>query len=375
MIILNKQTREGVKKYKEKVFSLLDSGIVDISSREDIKEIISGYSLDKKTLKKTNKQACKHFYKEIIKNLTISEKEKDLMIKLSEDLDIDKKDYGFDQNEFNKYYIIGKLAADGPIPIENFDHDIRLKDDEVLWWACSASYNKIKRVTNRVSYAGPRFNFRIAKGISYRVGSYKFQTSSSEHLIPQDTGLFWVTNKRIGFLGARKHFDFPHSKLAYFDLNANEGMKLFKEGRENPFMLTLDDFDLPVKFMEYILNGYRLVVDSSDDIENRVEPSDEDAIEGKEQPNKNDTEKSSNKNKDSVYGFFSWFWFVVFFMLGMGAFLSFDFVMGIATFFVSFILYPKTKKKLYEKYNFELSNKIKYLVVFLYFVFMTVFID
>lgn len=69
----------------------------------------------------------------------------------------------------------------------------------------------------------------------------------------EDKGIFWVTNQRIGYIGNTKSFSFPLDKL--LSLNTGDGgLNIFKNGRTNPFVIYLDDYELPCAVISKLLN-------------------------------------------------------------------------------------------------------------------------
>ena len=117
----------------------------------------------------------------------------------------------------------------------------------------NASWNKLKRTTKRYNYAGPTASIRIAKGIRYRLGSIAIQPIKEDYLLTEDIGVFYITNIKIGFIGEKKHFSVNLNKVFSIDLSEN-GLRIFKEGRENPFMLFLEDYQVPLCIMSFLLN-------------------------------------------------------------------------------------------------------------------------
>ena len=76
---------------------------------------------------------------------------------------------------------------------------------------------------------------------------------SHEQLINEDTGCFWLTNQRFGFEGNRKSIVIKYDKVLRFELTPN-GLVITKEGRESPYLLGLDDYEVPAAILSHILN-------------------------------------------------------------------------------------------------------------------------
>ena len=57
------------------------------------------------------------------------------------------------------------------------------------------------------------FSFRIARGVSYRVGSSRGRSIPVTEIVPVDSGTFMVTSKRLSFVGQRQNFGFEWKKI------------------------------------------------------------------------------------------------------------------------------------------------------------------
>ena len=87
----------------------------------------------------------------------------------------------------------------------------------------------------------------------YRVGSLKVAPQTREIMVDEDRGNFWLTNLRIGFLGSRKNFSLAYDKILSFELY-RDGISIHKEGRENPYIIGLNEVEVPAAILSYILN-------------------------------------------------------------------------------------------------------------------------
>ncbi len=248
--------REGKIKYDQVLKGFLSDGKLDADEKQELEKLAKEYGFSIEELLDSHKKATTLAFQNIIDDGKITEHEKKALEELMDYFGVSQKDFKFDQKAFNKFYTLG-LIENGILPeIQKHDIDIIFKKGEVLHWGCSAVIKKYKRVTNRISYGGPTASIKIMKGLRYRVGSVGFSTSSSEHLVTEDSGAFWLTNQRIGFKGNRKNFAFPFSKIHAFELT-QAGLVISKEGKETPYIIGLDDYDIPCMMISHILNDNR----------------------------------------------------------------------------------------------------------------------
>jgi hypothetical protein len=241
------------QEYNELVRDFVKDGKLDNKQKKKLNKFIEDNSLKKEDVRSIHKKACELAWNSIVGDKIIAEEEKNSLEDIMNYFELTKDDFNFNQKAFNKYYTLG-LIENGKLPkIEEHDVDVIFKKDEVLHWGCPATIKKYKRVTNRVNYGGPTASIKIMKGVRYRVGSMGYSTSSSEYLVSEDSGIFWLTNQRIGFKGNRKNFVFPYTKIYSFDLS-KDGLFVAKEGREKPYILGLDDYDVPCAIISCIIN-------------------------------------------------------------------------------------------------------------------------
>lgn len=126
------------------------------------------------------------------------------------------------------------------------------KNGEKLFFLHEAINVKKKKKTVGVNFAGPVASIRICKGVKYRIGSINVQRQTIENYDDSDRGMFYITNMRIGYLG-KTQFSFNLNKLVSIQ-NGEAGLLLYKEGRQNPFMIALDDYDVPCTILSALLN-------------------------------------------------------------------------------------------------------------------------
>ncbi len=246
--------RGGKIKYDKLLTSFLSDGKLDADEKQELEKLTKEYGFSREELLEVHKKASTLAFQNIISDCKITDDEKKALEELTNYFGVSQKDFEFDQKAFNKFYTLG-LIDKGILPeIKQHDIDIVFKRGEVLHWGCPGAIKKYKTVINRISYGGPTFSVKITKGLRYRVGSVSFSTSSSEHLITEDIGAFWLTNQRIGFKGSRKYFAFPYSKIHAFELT-QAGLMISKEGKEAPYIIGLDDYDIPCLMISHILNN------------------------------------------------------------------------------------------------------------------------
>ncbi len=148
--------------------------------------------------------------------------------------------YNLSQDELNKKGYFTKLkqgsilrnVMDGIMP-EGINIQGQLpfnfqKNEKLIWIEQNVKYLETK---NKTRYVGGSqgVSIRVAKGLYYRVGSFKGQRIQEEETNHVDTGLIAITNKHIYFGGNSKNFRVPFSKIVSF-IPYSDGVGIQKDG-------------------------------------------------------------------------------------------------------------------------------------------------
>lgn len=247
--------REGLKEYDKTIKKFLADNELSADEKSELKKIQDKFKLSDKDIKDIQKNSASQVFLNISTDKRISAEEKKSLEKLLEYFDLNPEDIKFNQAAFNKYYSLA-LIDKNILPTVNNPEIIKviLKKEEILHFGSFASLRKLKKVTKRINYGGFTGSIKIMKGVRYRVGSIGVRSQSEEVLALDDTGSFYITSDRIGYIGYRKQFSFPHKKLGSIELR-NDGLYIFKDGKELPYILNMPDYEVPLAIISFILNN------------------------------------------------------------------------------------------------------------------------
>lgn len=93
---------------------------------------------------------------------------------------------------------------------------INLKRGEQCHFRTPVTHLERRSVTRAIAYAGPTASIRIAKGVRFRLGAIAPHRITEEVLAPLDTGVLYITNRRLLFDGGRQSRTFELSKIINF---------------------------------------------------------------------------------------------------------------------------------------------------------------
>jgi len=245
--------RKAKQSYDDTLLKFLSDGKLDETERKELETFAMENNLSADDLKEAHKRAASVLFKDISADSRITEEEKVELEALIKYFGLNLGDFDFNQKAFNKFYTLA-LIEKGVLPTPELQGlNIVFKNDEVPHWLCGGSLKKLKKVTQSVGYSGLSGSIRIMKGVRYRVGSIKLAPQTREIMVEEDVGNFWMTNQRMGFLGKKKSVVLPYNKILSFELYG-DGISLYKEGRENPYFIGLEDVEVPAMILSSILN-------------------------------------------------------------------------------------------------------------------------
>jgi len=88
-----------------------------------------------------------------------------------------------------------------------------------------------KEVSKRINYSGPRARIKIAKGLSYNIGSYNYKIEKEIKDITQGFGILNVTTKRILFKNRDKNVTIRLSSIINLELFSDAIMVMKETGK------------------------------------------------------------------------------------------------------------------------------------------------
>lgn len=115
-----------------------------------------------------------------------------------------------------------------------------LQRGEVAHWAEPAAILE-ERVVSREYVGGSHgVSFRIAKGVSYRVGAQRGRMVSKTAVVPVSRGALVLTNKRVVFAGDRKSFSHPWARILALNL-FEDGAQISSTTRSAPAVVQFEN--------------------------------------------------------------------------------------------------------------------------------------
>lgn len=123
------------------------------------------------------------------------------------------------------------------VPVQN----VVLQKAERAHWMEPASLLEERVVSRRYEGGSQGFSFRIAKGVSYRVGAHRGHLVADRALVPVSTGDLIITDRRVVFRGNAKSFNLRLDKILEIGL-CSDGARL-TDDRGKPRMVRFSSED------------------------------------------------------------------------------------------------------------------------------------
>lgn len=130
--------------------------------------------------------------------------------------------------------------------------DIKLQRGEECYFTGVTGWREHRVRTKRIRYSGPTARIRITKGVYWRMGDLAVQRVTEEEMRLIDAGTFFLTNKRLIFMGARGNKTIRLTQVLDFTAFAN-GITVQKATGKSPFLEFSEDVDLCALIFDRVL--------------------------------------------------------------------------------------------------------------------------
>ena len=159
----------------------------------------------------------------------LSEEREDAFVELMGALGMDEQALEAQHPGFVGQVVMGRLK-DGRLPVADSPR-LMARRGEVVHLEVPATL--LKEVVDREYRGGYRgVSFRIAKGVSYRVGGVRGRSVvTGSHLEPADHGVLSISSSRAVFLGNARSMEFPYAKLLNLEV-FTDGIRLHSSNRQ-----------------------------------------------------------------------------------------------------------------------------------------------
>jgi hypothetical protein len=228
---------------------------LDGKEREQLEKLEGLLNLDEAVKKEVQSESAhaliKKLFQEIVADERVSDEEAEKLRKLTDNLKIDINWEQETKAMYDRFRLYWKLENS---PLEPVQAGINLFKTERCYFTSPCEWYELKSVTRRYNYAGPTFRLKLAKGLYYRMGSIAVKPIREEELQKIDTGMLFLTDRRVIFMGGRQNRTHRLSSILDFDTFSN-GIELQRSSGKNPF-LVIQNADIASLTLGRILEEY-----------------------------------------------------------------------------------------------------------------------
>jgi len=258
--ILQKEIDENGKEiYRNNVKWSINDGELTSEEKDNLKRIRETLGLTESTADSIYSEEASKIYQRYVDNIVADERispdEEKQLNELKEKLDLDTIniwDYA-SRKLFDKYKLFW-LIENGDVP--TISASINIQKSEKMYFQTNITWHELRKEYIRTTYSGVTYtsgNLFGIKGLKYRNGSITPHRISEDVLKPIDTGMMYLTNKRIIFTGTKGNKTINLSKVLSYEVYS-DGIQINKDSGKSPFFQFSNDIDLMAVFLSRALS-------------------------------------------------------------------------------------------------------------------------
>lgn len=250
--------RQKSKDKKEFFASLIRAAEDGKLTDDEIKEIQARYKeleLNQNDLKGIRAQAYNAALRAAKSDGVVTAEEEAELGKLQQFLMIPESEIAKSKKELARLRLLTEIQNGNP-PSTSVPNVI-LQKSETAYWSEPASILEERVVKRRYEGGSQGFSFRIAKGVSYRVGGHRGHIVTDTAVLPVSSGELIITNKRVIFRGDTKSFNLRLDKLLEINFYS-DGVRL-TDDKGKPRVVKFSDesnTDIVGATLSYAINQF-----------------------------------------------------------------------------------------------------------------------
>jgi Chloroplast envelope transporter len=232
----------------------ISGGTFEKSTEEFIDKLQKNIRLSDDIAAKIGSESSKHFMdnelQKIVADQKISPDEWNELNQIAKNLNVTLSIDDATQQQLEKFKLYW-LIENGTLPTK--DIEITLPRNEHCYFSMDADWLETRTITKRINYGGPALRIKIMKGVYYRAGSVGVQRVTSEELTLIDSGIIYITNKRIIFVGSNKSANIQLSKILSVS-PYSDGVGIEKDSGKSPVIRVSNNADIMALILGRVIN-------------------------------------------------------------------------------------------------------------------------
>lgn len=230
--------RRRLEEFRKVVAAAVVDGVVTVEEIEGLREAQQRLGLTDTDLQTIRGEVIKQALRAATEDHRLSPEEERSLRKLAQYFGLAVDQIPVNRAELERYRLLYQLEH-GPLPVFRVP-GIVLRKDETPHWAEPGELLEERVINRRYEGGSSGFSFRIAKGVSYRIGGHRGRIITETGIVPVSRGELVLTNRRIVFKGDRKSFATEWAKVIDITLY-RDGLKVSVASREKPMVVRFAD--------------------------------------------------------------------------------------------------------------------------------------
>lgn len=222
------QNAANKAEFQAMVMAAVSDGKLSAEEIEQINQKKEEFGLTDAQLRDIKVQAFMTAYKVAAGDKRISAEEEKELQAMQEFFGLQEHEVGSTKKDLARFRLLHEIQT-GNIPTVPVENIIMQKGERGLWVE-PAHLVEEKVLRRRYVGGSSGASFRIAKGLSYRVGSYRGHSVSETGYVIVSTGDLILTSRRIIFRGDKKSFAIKLENLLDIQIFSN-GVHFSENGR------------------------------------------------------------------------------------------------------------------------------------------------
>jgi hypothetical protein len=250
-----RQRYKDKKKFLNNILRAADDGVLTDEEMNQIQSKYKELELTQDDLKGIRAKAYSAALRAAKSDGKITAEEEAELDKLQTFLKIPGTEIAKSRKELVRLRLITEIQNGNPptITVQN----VILQKKEIAHWSEPGSILEERVVKRRYEGGSHGVSFRIAKGVSYRVGGHRGHIVTDTAVVPVSTGDLIITNRRIIFRGDNKSINLRLDKLLELSFYS-DGIRL-TDDKGKPRLIQFNDpenRDVVGATLSYAINSF-----------------------------------------------------------------------------------------------------------------------
>ncbi len=229
-------------KLKRKMLEIMSDGVMTDEEEKELANLAKELDIDESSYNEFRKVYFEKTIQPILKKIEKTKRYSPDDEKAIRDMATDQKVTAkFSDNLFTRYRQLWEIETKGTYSPSPIDADIRLTSGEECYFETPSTWKREKRIRNHKGYIGGSVGLRVAKGVTLRVGRAAPIYDEYDSIEPISSGMLYITNKKIVFVGTKKSTSITFGRFANYELYRDAIQINKTSGPPDIFIIDEDD--------------------------------------------------------------------------------------------------------------------------------------